>query len=134
MSITFTPAEKATLKTAAHGAVALMAYAGVAGSPGKTATAGSLALASATGPIGHVLAEKQTEKLDYKTGAALADQVLPALTESIGFLKKYDAAEAENFRGTVLTAIAAAAQAGRGEPTPPVAEMTRKITAALDAA
>lgn len=39
-----------------------------------------------------------------------------------------------NFRGTVLVAVEAAAQAGKGGPGPVRAEMTRKITGAVDAA
>jgi hypothetical protein len=130
--IAFTAAEKTTLRTAAYGAVTLMSFADVAGSPHKVATDGTLSLYSATGPVGHVLAEKFKEKLDYKNGATLADQVLPALTESVALLKKQDAAEAENFRRTVLVAIEAGTRAA-GETTPPVAEMVRKITEALDA-
>ena len=132
MSVTLSAADKSTLQTGAHGAVALLSFAAGAGSPHKIATAGSLALGSATGPVGHVLAEKFKEKLDYKNGATLADQVLPALTESVALLKKQDAAEAENFRRTVLVAIEAGTRAA-GETTPPVAEMVRKITEALDA-
>ncbi|MGV9823089.1 hypothetical protein [Nocardia xishanensis] len=42
-------------------------------------------------------------------------------------------AEADNFRDAVLIAIEAAIQARKGEPSPAVAAMARKITAALDA-
>ncbi|MEU4606583.1 hypothetical protein AB0F43_26625 [Kribbella sp. NPDC023972] len=98
MSITLSDQDKSTLRTAAFGAVTLMSYAGVAGSPHKVATEGTLALASATGPVGHVLAEKTKDvKLNSKSGAALADQVLPALTESVVLLRKQDPAEADNF-------------------------------------
>lgn len=132
MSINLSAAEKTTIRTAAYGAVDLMSYAGVAGSPHKIATNGFLALTSATGAVGHALAEKRRgEKLNYQSGAALADQVLPALSASVALLAKADAAEAKNFRSTVLTAVEAAAQAGRGEPTPPVAAMVRKISEAL---
>jgi hypothetical protein len=135
MSINFTAADKSTLRTAAFGAVTLMSFAGIAGSAHKVATDGSLALASATGAVGHVLAEKQKDfKLDAKSGAALADQVLPALTASMSLLKEEDAGEAENFRSTVLVAVEAATRAHKGAPSPTMAEMTRKITAALDAA
>lgn len=57
-SITLTDQDKLTLRTAAYGAVTLLAAADAAGSPHKVATDGSIALASATGPVGHVLAEK----------------------------------------------------------------------------
>ncbi|MFE9695150.1 hypothetical protein [Micromonospora sp. NPDC005806] len=40
---------------------------------------------------------------------------------------------ADNFRSTVTVAVEAAAQANRGEPSPTMAEMARKITGALDA-
>ncbi|GII64396.1 hypothetical protein Skr01_44810 [Sphaerisporangium krabiense] len=134
MSITLTDRDKLTLRTAAYGAVSLLAAAGAGGSPHKVATAGSIALASATGPVGHVLAEKSTGvNLNGKTVAELADHVLPALTAAVNLLKKQDPAEADNFRHTVLVAVDAATQAHRGEPSPTMADMTRKITAALDA-
>jgi hypothetical protein len=134
MSITLTDQDKLTLQTAAHGAVALMTAAGAAGSPHRSATEGSIALASATGPVGHVLAEKaKGMKLNSKSVAGLADQVLPALTAAMSVLKKQDPAEADNFRSTILVAIEAAARTRRGEPSPAMAEMARKITGALDA-
>ncbi|MFI6501319.1 hypothetical protein [Nonomuraea typhae] len=134
MSLTLTAQDTATLRTAAYGAVTLLAAADVAGSPHKAATAGSLALYSATGPIGHVLAEKKPGvTLEGKTAAAIADYVLPALTEAMRLLNEQDPAEAGNFRVTVLVAVEAAARAHRGEPSPTAAEMARKITAALDA-
>ncbi|WP_245548149.1 hypothetical protein [Nocardia pneumoniae] len=58
MSITLTDQDKTTLRTAAYGAIALLAAADAIGSPHKIATAGSIALGSATGLVGHVLAEK----------------------------------------------------------------------------
>ncbi|GIG85117.1 hypothetical protein [Plantactinospora endophytica] len=127
--------DKITLRTAGYGAVELLSIAGVADSPHKIATNGFLALTSATGLVGHVLAEKpKGEKLNRKSAAALADQVLPALTDSMHLLKKQDPAEADNFRNTVIVAVNAAAGAQRGEVSPPMAEMIRKITEALDAA
>ncbi|MGW1341926.1 hypothetical protein ACWCOV_12835 [Kribbella sp. NPDC002412] len=134
MSITLTDQDKTTLATAAHGAVALIAAAGLK-SAGKIAVAGSLALAAATGPVGHALADKQKGvKLNGKTTAEIADTVLPALTASMSLLEQQDPAEAGNFRSTVLTAIEAGARAERGGPGPALTEMTRKITEALDAA
>jgi hypothetical protein len=50
MSITFTDQDKLTLRTAAYGAVTLLAAADAASSPHKVATDGSIALACATGP------------------------------------------------------------------------------------
>ena len=136
MSITLTDQDKLTLRTAAYGAVSLLAAADAAGdSPHKIATDGSIALASATGPVGHVLADKSTGmKLNGKSVAAIADHVLPALTAAMSLLKKQDPAEADNFRSIVIVAIEAAARTHEGEPSPTMADMTRKITGALDAA
>ncbi|MER6203909.1 MULTISPECIES: hypothetical protein [unclassified Streptomyces] len=135
MGINLTDQDKNTLRTAAYGAVSLMAAAGAAGSPHKVATQGSIALASATGPIGYVLAEKSRIKgLNGKSVAELADHVLPALTEAMSVLKKQDPAEADNFRGTVLVALDAGTRTDKNADSPVMTDMTRKITAALDAA
>jgi hypothetical protein len=131
MTITLTDQDKLTLRTAAWGAVSLMS---AAGSAHKVATHGSIALTSATGTVGHVLT-KAPKGIKYgKTVASLADVVLPALTEGMSLLKQKDAAEADNFRATILVAIDASAQAQEGEPGPALVEMARKITQALDAA
>ncbi|TYB66169.1 hypothetical protein FXF51_18480 [Nonomuraea sp. PA05] len=134
MSITLTDQHKATLRTAAYGAVSLIAAADAAGKPHKAATEGSIALASATGQIGHVLAAK-TKDIDLggKSVAQLADQVLPALAASMSLLRQQDPAEADNFYRTVRVAVEAATRAHQGEPGPTVADMARKITEALDA-
>ncbi|MGW2249954.1 hypothetical protein ACWCXH_07105 [Kitasatospora sp. NPDC001660] len=135
MSITLSDQDKLTVRTAAYGAVSLLAAADASGSPHKIATDGSIALSSATGLVGHVLAEKsQGAKLNSKSVAAIADQVLPALTEAMSLLKKQDPAEADDFRSTVVVAIEAAIRARKGEPGPVLAEMTRKIIEALDGA
>lgn len=134
MSVTLSDQDKVTLRTAAYGAVSLMAAAGATSSH-KVATQGSIALCSATGLVGHVLAETwKGAKVNGKSTAAIADQVLPALTEAMELLKKQAPAEADNFRSTVLVATAAATQARKGAPSPVLTEMTRKITEALDAA
>ena len=134
MSIILTDQDKITLYTAAHGAVMLVAYAGVT-SAGRVSKAGSLALYSATGLVGHVLAKQpKGMNLNSKSAAGLADQVLPALTATMSLLKQQAPAEADNFRRTVIVAVEAATRAHRGEPSPPIADMTRKITAALNAA
>ncbi|MER5884944.1 hypothetical protein ABT160_14045 [Streptomyces sp. NPDC001941] len=131
---TLTTQDKTTLRTAAYGAVALLAAADAAGSPHKTATTGSLTLASATGLVGHVLAEKAGSiTIEGKTVAAMADHVLPALTESMRLLKAKDAGEAENYRATVLRAVEAGILAGKGDPSPALVDITGKITQALDA-
>ncbi|MFD1933084.1 MULTISPECIES: hypothetical protein [Nonomuraea] len=135
MSVTLTAQDKATLRTAAYGAVSLLSAADAAGSPHKAATHGSIALSSATGLVGHVLAAKSKDiDLYGKSVAELADQVLPALTASMNLLNKQDPAEAGNFRNTVIVAIEAAARTHQGRPSPTTADMIRKITAALDAA
>ncbi|MFI7130135.1 hypothetical protein ACIBQ1_30885 [Nonomuraea sp. NPDC050153] len=135
MSITLTDQDKTTLRTAAYGAVTLLSAADAAGSPHKVATDGSLALASATGLVGHVLAAKTKDiNLNGKSVAELADHVLPALTAAVSLLKQQAPAEADNFRSTVLVAVEAAARTHQGEPSPTLAEMIRKITGALDAA
>ncbi|GAA3677517.1 hypothetical protein GCM10022224_047040 [Nonomuraea antimicrobica] len=135
MSITLTDQDKLTLRTAAYGAVTLMAAAGAAGSPHKIATDGTIALYSATGLVGHVLSEKSKGvKLNDKSVAGLADRVLPALTAAMSLLKQQDPAEADNFRGAVVIAIDAAARTHQGRPSPTLVEMANKITEALDAA
>ncbi|MGW5108758.1 hypothetical protein [Nocardia sp. NPDC004123] len=133
-ALTLTDQDKATIRSAAYGAVSLLAAA--SDKPHKAATAGSLALSSATGQIGHVLNAKSKDiHLSGKTVADLADQVLPALSAATALLERQDPAEADNFRTTVLVAIEAAAQANRnGQPGPVVDDMTRKVTAALHAA
>ncbi|MEV0297260.1 hypothetical protein [Nocardia sp. NPDC050710] len=134
-SITLTDQDKSTLRTAAYGAVSLMAAADATGKPGKVATNGSIALSSAIGTIGHVLAAKSNDIiLNGKSVAELADHVLPALTAAMGLLHKQSPAEADNFRSTVLVAIEAAAQPHEGRPSPTSTAMARKITGALDAA
>jgi D-alanyl-D-alanine carboxypeptidase len=125
---TLTAQDKATVRTAAYGAIALLA----AGAPHKAATHGSIALTSATGLVGHVLAAKSKDiDLKGRTVAELADQVLPALTAAVHLLADQDPGEADNFRRTVLIAVDAAGRSRKGEPGPVTVEMTRKITAAL---
>ncbi|MFI7610869.1 serine hydrolase domain-containing protein [Nonomuraea terrae] len=132
MPITLSDQDKSTLRTAAYGAVSLMAAA--TGSPHKTATSASLALTSATGLVGHVLAAKAKDiELKGKTVAELADRVLPALTAAVNLLGRRAPAEADNFRRTILLAIEAA-EFHPDKPSTTTAEMARKITAALDAA
>ncbi|GAA2324898.1 hypothetical protein GCM10010149_92880 [Nonomuraea roseoviolacea subsp. roseoviolacea] len=134
MSITLTEQDKLTLRIAAWGAVSLMSAAGAADSAHKVATRGSVALISATGLVGHVLTKAPKGVKYGRSVAELADQVLPALTASMTLLKQHDPAEADNFRRTVIVATEASAQAPKGEPSPTLADMARKITGALDAA
>ncbi|MFI6733661.1 hypothetical protein ACIBI9_12095 [Nonomuraea sp. NPDC050451] len=82
-----------------------------------------------------MLAAKTNDiKLNGKSVAEIADHVLPALTAAMNLLNKQDPAEAGNFRSTVLVAVEGAARTHQGEPGPTLADMIRKITAALDAA
>ncbi|MFD9943516.1 hypothetical protein ACFWYW_08240 [Nonomuraea sp. NPDC059023] len=134
MSITLTDQDTLTLRLAAWGAVSLMSAAGAAVSAHKAATHGSLALTSATGPVGHVITKAPKGVKYGKSVAELADQVLPALTTAVNLLKQQDPAEADNFRRTVVVAVEAAARSHQGEPGPTMTEMARKITEALDAA
>ncbi|MEV4178665.1 hypothetical protein [Nonomuraea sp. NPDC049709] len=135
MSLTLSSQDKITLRTAAYGAVSLMSAADAAGKPHRAATHGSIALASATGLVGHVLAEwPKGVNLRGKSVAELADLVLPALTAAMDLLKRQAPAEADNFRRTVLVAVEAAARTHQGRPSPTLADMARKVTEALDAA
>ncbi|WP_030675699.1 hypothetical protein [Streptomyces sp. NRRL B-1347] len=133
LALALTDQDKNTLRAAAYGAVSLMAAADAAGKPHKRATHGSIALTSATGQVGHVLAEKtRITGLHHASTAALADHVLPALTATMALLQKQDPAEAANFRDTVTTAVEATV---RAHPSGPALDaMARKITEALDAA
>ncbi|MET9247921.1 serine hydrolase domain-containing protein [Nonomuraea sp. NPDC003709] len=134
MTITLSDQDKSTLRIAAYGAVSLMAAAGAAGKPHKIATTGSIALGSATGLTGHVLADyPEVSDLTGESVAEIADRVLPALTAAMNLLKQQDPAEAGNFRSTVLIAVETA-QTHQGPPSPAAAAMARKITEALDAA
>ncbi|QLY30180.1 hypothetical protein [Nocardia huaxiensis] len=127
MSITLSAENMTVVRTAAYGAVSLVAAADVKSH--RAAAAGTVALTSATGLVGHVLAAKSKDiKLTGKSVAELADQVFPALADAVALLEQTDPAEAGNFRNTVLFAIAAATGSN---PTPVAAEMARKITAAM---
>ncbi|MFD0476533.1 serine hydrolase domain-containing protein [Nonomuraea thailandensis] len=133
MSVALSDQDKITLWIGAWGAVSLISAASAGGSAHKAGTDGSLALATATGLVGHVLGSKpKGAQLGGKSVAALADQALPALTTAMDLLSKHDPAEASNYRSTVLVAVEAAMRGQRSGPA--AAEMARKIAAALDAA
>jgi len=124
--------EEQTLRTAAHGVVALLA----ATDPGaisstRAGMAGGKAITSATGLVGHVLAGKADVKMKGSV-AELADRVLPALSSSVEILNAKAPAETDNFRRTIDTIAQAAAEAHGGAPTPAQAETIRKISAALN--
>lgn len=133
-TLALTDQDKATIRSAAYGAISLLVAA--SDKPHKAATAGSLALGSATGQVGHVLNAKSRDiHLSGKTVAELADQVLPALTAAVTLLDQQNPAEADNFRSTILVALEAAAATSRtGQPGPVVAEMIRKVAAAMHTA
>jgi hypothetical protein len=82
-----------------------------------------------------VLADVKAKEITLKgkNVAELADQVLPALTAAMSLLKQQDRAEADNFRNTVLIAVESATRPDKAAPAPALVDMTRKITAALDA-
>ncbi|SDL29627.1 hypothetical protein SAMN05421874_11916 [Nonomuraea maritima] len=134
MSVTLNDQDTQTLRVAAWGAVSLMSAAGAAGSAHRAGTEGSIALTSATGLVGHALSKAPKGVKYGKTVAELADQVLPALTASMNLLRQQATAEADNFRRTVVVAVEAATRNQKGDPSPTMAEMARKIIVALDAA
>jgi hypothetical protein len=131
VTIAFTDQDKLTLRTAAYGAISLLAAA--SGKPHRVATDASIALCSATGQVGRVLsARKGGMELGGKTTADLADRVLPTLAEAMTLLDRQDPAEAANFREIIAVIVETAVQ--RGGSTPALASMVRKINAAVDAA
>jgi alpha-D-ribose 1-methylphosphonate 5-triphosphate synthase subunit PhnG len=135
MNVNLTAQDQSTIRTAAYGVVTLLSAAGIAGSAHKIGTDASLALTAATGTVGHVIAGAKAKDLKFpgKSTAAVADQVLPAVSESVRLLAAEDAAEAENFRSVIRVVIAAAERAHKGEPSPVMAEMSRKVNEALNA-
>lgn len=129
---TLTDQAKSTVRTAAYGAVSLLA---AAGAPHKGVSHATIALTSATGVTGHVLAAKSRDiHLPGKSVAELADQVFPALTAAVKVLDAEFPGESANFRNTVLVAVDTAVTAGKTQPNPAVSAMARKIVEALDAA
>ncbi|MEV3937770.1 hypothetical protein AB0K52_17535 [Glycomyces sp. NPDC049804] len=133
MTASLSAQDQITIRTAAYGAVSLLSAAGIAGSAHKIGTDASLALTAATGTVGHIVADAKGLKLKGKSTAELADQVFPAITESVRILEAHDPAEAENFRSIIKVVIDAADRAHKGEPSPVMADMVRKIEDALHA-
>lgn len=123
--------DKYTIQLAAHGVVALMA----SSAPGaftapRAGIAAAKAMSTSTGLTGEVLAEKPP-KLPFKGSVAkTAEQVLPALAESVQILDRAREGEGENFRRTMQMVAQSAARAN-GSPTPCASEMLRKIENAL---
>ncbi|WP_217561599.1 hypothetical protein [Streptomyces sp. GbtcB6] len=129
--ITLDADDRLTIQTAVHGVMNLVLTAdpGVISSTRGGIAAGK-AMSSATGLVGHVLAEKSKVKLDGSSTAEIADQVFPALTGSMHLLNAKDPAEADNFRRLIDTIMQSVVVGG---PKPAEAEMIRKINDALDA-
>jgi len=135
MSLLLSEQDKLTLRTAAYGAVSLLAAASATGgTPYRIAAEGCISLSLASGPIGGILADKKAGVYLAATSVSgLGEQVLPALTAAMALLRAQAPAEADNFRATVLVAVEAAVRTQWGEPNPAVAEATRSIVEALDA-
>ncbi|MEV6068389.1 hypothetical protein AB0L82_17695 [Nocardia sp. NPDC052001] len=128
-TVTLTDQDKSVLRSAAYGAVSLLAAAGAKGN-----AQASIALTSATGVVGHVLSAKSRDiVLPGKTVAEFAEHVFPNLTAAMAILERQSPAEADNFRSTVLVAVEAAVHSRKGAPSPVVNAMARKIADALDA-
>ncbi|WP_205328210.1 hypothetical protein [Glycomyces sp. YM15] len=99
-------------------------------SSNSTTTVGRVVLGPAPGPAaGH----PSTCGRNRRSTAELADLVFPAITDSVRVLEAHDLAEAEHFRTTIGVVIDAADRAHKGEPSPVMAEMVRKINDALNA-
>jgi hypothetical protein len=114
MAEPLTDDEKQTLKTAAFGAVYLVANA----DPGffnvlRESFAASGALADATGLVKEVLTSGTLPRLP-KPSDEVAGVVLPALRRSIAILTEKAPAELEDYRSTVIRAVDRVAEASHG--------------------
>ncbi len=129
--IPLTRSEQVTLRTAAYGAVILISLAlpGVVSATRQNVT-GAKILTGATGIVGRVLSGKGKFYLKGASAAEIADQVLPALGETVETLAAKAPAEVGEFRRAVLTAVRQAAATGRGAG-PAHNDMIDKIQAAL---
>lgn len=130
--IPLTDSEQSTLRKAAYGAVTLVSLA----YPGTWSTtveniAGAKVLNGATGIVGRVLSGKQKFDLKGSSTAEIADQVLPALSETIEALGAKAPTEVGEFRRAVMTAVRQAAATTRRGEIPAQADMIEKIDAAL---
>lgn len=128
-----TDEEKATLKTAAHGAVTLvsLAYPGAVATT-KTNIVGAKVLAGATGLTGQVINSKPHPKIPSGSAAEMATTVLPALTESVSILQAKAPDEVDNFRRIVTVAIEQGAGSSGSGVNAAEAEMISKVKQALD--
>jgi hypothetical protein len=129
-----TDQEKATLKTAAFGAVTLVSVAspGAISTP-KTNMAGAKVLSGATGLTGQVINGKPYPKLPSGSTADTAAVVLPALTESVNILQAKAPDEVDNFRRIVTIAVEQGASSSGGGINAAEAEMISKVKQALEA-
>ncbi|MET0425241.1 MAG: hypothetical protein ABW046_15265 [Actinoplanes sp.] len=124
------PTERVALQKAAYGAVLLvsLAYPGTV-STTKINVVGAKVLSGATGEVGRALAGKIEADLPKGSAADVADEVLPALRESVAVLLRSAPDEVENFRRTVTVAVEqAASSSGSNAATD---EMITKVKDAL---
>jgi hypothetical protein len=131
MADTLTDDEKRTLKTAAFGAVFLVANA----DPGffsmlRESFAASGALAGSTGLVKEVVTAGALPKLPKDSPEQVEAAVLPALRQSVQILAAKAPAELENYRTTVLAAADRVANASEGVSARE-AEMLAKVRDAL---
>jgi hypothetical protein len=115
MAEPLTEDEKQTLKTAAFGAVYLVANA----DPGfvnvlRESFAASGALAGATGLVKEALIKGPLPRLPKSPPADVAEVVLPALRRSVAILAEKAPDELEPYQSTVLTAVDRVAEAANG--------------------
>lgn len=126
--------EKATLKTAAYGAVTLVSVA----CPGaistvKTNMAGTRVLCGATGLAGQAINSKLHAKIPGGSAAETAATVLPALTEAVSILQAKAPNEVDDFRRIVMIAVEQGASSSGDGINPAEAEMISKVKQALAA-
>lgn len=131
--IPLTQAEETEMRVAAYGAVVLLSIAHPGGlGTGKVNMVGGLVLASATGIVGEVLAGKGKVPIKGRNAAQIADEVLPALSNTVATLEAKAPAEVGEFRRAVTAALndaMGAVKTGQAH-----ADMLAKIQAAMDPA
>jgi hypothetical protein len=125
MAEPLTEDEAQTLKTAAFGAVYLVANA----DPGffnvlRESFAASGALADATGLVKEVLTKGQLPRLP-ESPVEVADVVLPALRRSVAILAEKAPDDLERYQATVLSAVDRVARAAHGVSEKEYAMITR---------
>lgn len=126
-----TPGEKATLKTAAFGAVFLVSNA----DPGlvdmvRESFAAADVISNTTGLVKDVLTTGSLPQLPREDPEQVAQRVLPMLRQSMEILEHKAPSEADGYRRTVLAAAVRVARAAAGVDSAE-AEMVGKVQAAL---